>query len=122
MRTIRTIKRADDMPLFGMITRVRKGLYEVVIKFVKSHRTLHVEQIGAPDISAAKALFIREFPTLTWGKPKPPKAPKVKQEKARVVKRAAKKVLRKRKKSVRRKVRNPLPNTRRRNPKASAEL
>ena len=71
MRTIRTIKRADDMPLFGKVTRVRKGLYEVVIKFVKSHRTLHVEQIGAPDVSAAKALFMREFPTLVWGKPKP---------------------------------------------------
>ena len=43
-----------------------------------------------------KLFFRREYPTLTWGKPKPPKAPKVKQEKARVVKRAAKKVLRKR--------------------------
>lgn len=125
MRTIRTIKRGDDMPLFGKVTRVRKGLYEVVIKFVKSHRTLHVEQIGAPDVSAAKALFVREFPTLVWGKPKPPRvlsAKKTKQEKARVIKRAAKKVLRKRKKPVRRKVSNPLPSTRRRNPKAGAKL
>ena len=52
MRAIRTIKRADDMPLFGMVTRVRKGLYEVVIKFIKSHRTLHVERVNAPDVSA----------------------------------------------------------------------
>ena len=124
MRTIRTTKRGDDMPLFGTIMRVRKDVYEVVIKFVKSHRTLHVERVNAPNVSAARALFMREFLTLVWGKPKPPKVKvaKVKKEKAHVVKRAAKKVLRKRKKPVRRKARNPLPTTRRRNPKAGAEL
>ncbi len=124
MRTIRTIKRGDDMPLFGTVQRVKPGIYEVVIKFVKSHRTLHVEQIGAPNVETAKRFFAREFPTLVWGKPKPPKVKvaKVKKEKARVIKRAAKKVLRKRKKSVRRKVRNPLPTKRRGNSKAGAEL
>ena len=72
MRVIRTIKSADDMPLFGTVTRVRKGLYEVVIKFVKSHRTLHVERVNALNVSAVKLFFRREYPTLTWGKPKPP--------------------------------------------------
>jgi hypothetical protein len=69
MRAIRTTKRPDDMPLFGTVMRVRKGLYEVVIKFVKSHRTLHVERIGAPDTATVKLFFRREYPTLTWGKP-----------------------------------------------------
>lgn len=78
MRTIRTIRRGDDMPLYGKVMRVRKGLYEVVIKFVKSHRTLHVEQIGAPDTATVKLFFRREYPTLTWGKPKQPKPKKVK--------------------------------------------
>ena len=77
MRTIRTIKRAEDMPLYGKVMRVRKGLYEVVIKFVKSHRTLHVEQIGAPSVTMAKLFFRLEYPTMVWGKPKPPKPPKV---------------------------------------------
>lgn len=86
MRTIRTIKRAEDMPLYGKVMRVRKGLYEVVIKFVKSHRTLHVERIGAPNVTAVKLFFRLEYPTMVWGKPKPPKPPKVlKARKARKV-------------------------------------
>ena len=76
MRAIRTIRRADDMPLYGKITRVKKHLYEVVIKFVASKRVLHVERIGAPNTAAVKLFFKREYPTLTWGKPKYPK-PKV---------------------------------------------
>ena len=72
-RAIRTIKRADDMPLYGTITRIKKGLYEVVIKFVASKRVLHHEQIGAPNTKAVKLFFAREYPTLTWGKPKYPK-------------------------------------------------
>ena len=108
------------MPLFGMITRVRKGLYEVVIKFVKSHRTLHVEQIGAPDALTAKRFFTREFPTLVWGKPKPPPPPK--QEKVRVIKPRAKKVLRKRAKRVRRKIRNPAKPKQRVHIQAGKEL
>ena len=113
------------MPLFGTVTRVRKGLFEVVIKFIKSHRTLHVERIGAPNVAVVKLFFRLEYPTLVWGRPKPPRvlsAKKTKQENARVIKRAAKKVLRKRKKPVRRKVQNSLPTARRRNPKASVEL
>jgi len=73
MRTIRTIKRADDMPLYGKVTRVKKGLYEVVIKFTASKRVLHVERIGAPNATSVKLFFRREYPTLTWGKPKFPK-------------------------------------------------
>jgi hypothetical protein len=78
MRAIRKIvyttsKRGDDMPLYGSITRVKKGLYEVVIKFTASKRILHAEQIGAPDKAAVKQFFRREYPTLTWGKPKYPK-------------------------------------------------
>ena len=71
MRTIRTIRRGEDMPLYGSITRIKKGLYEVVIKFTASKRILHAEQIGAPDKTAVKLFFRREYPTLTWGKPKP---------------------------------------------------
>jgi hypothetical protein len=70
MRALRTITRGDDLPLFGTIHRVKKGVYEVTIKFVKSRRTLHVERIHAPDVSAVKQFFAREYPTLTWGKPK----------------------------------------------------
>ena len=76
MRAIRMIKRGDDMPLYGSITRIKKGLYEVVIKFTASKRILHAEHIGAPDKTAVKQFFRREYPTLTWGKPKYPK-PKV---------------------------------------------
>ena len=70
IRTIRRIVRGDDMPLYGKITRVKKHLYEVVIKFVASKRVLHVERIGAPNTAAVKLFFKREYPTLTWGKPK----------------------------------------------------
>jgi hypothetical protein len=73
MRTIRTIRRGEDMPLYGTVTRVKKGLFEVVIKFVVSKRILHAEQIGAPNVTAVKLFFRREYPTLTWGKPKYPK-------------------------------------------------
>jgi hypothetical protein len=73
MRTIRRIVRGDDMPLYGTVTRVKRGLYEVVIKFVASKRVLHVERIGAPNVTAVKLFFKREYPTLTWGKPKYPK-------------------------------------------------
>jgi hypothetical protein len=76
MRTIRRIVRGDDMPLYGTVTRVKRGLYEVVIKFVASKRVLHVERIGAPNVTAVKLFFKREYPTLTWGKPKYPKPPK----------------------------------------------
>jgi hypothetical protein len=62
--------RADDMPLYGLITRVGKGRYEVVIKFVASKRILHKEQLGAPDRDAVKQFYAREYPTLTWGEPK----------------------------------------------------
>jgi hypothetical protein len=58
------------MPLYGRVTRVRKGLYEVVIKFVASKRILHAEQIGAPNVASVKLFFRREYPTLTWNKPK----------------------------------------------------
>jgi hypothetical protein len=76
MRTIRRIVRGDDMPLYGTVTRVKRGLYEVVIKFTQSKRVLHVERIGAPNVTAVKLFFKREYPTLTWGKPKFPKPPK----------------------------------------------
>ena len=44
MRT-RTQKTLKTCHMYGKVMRIRKGVYEVVIKFVKSHRTLHVEQI-----------------------------------------------------------------------------
>ena len=119
MRTIRKpvytasriIRRGDDMPLYGKVSRVKKGLYEVVIKFVASKRVLHVERIGASNVTAVKQFFRLEYPTLTWGKPKFPKPPRIK-EKVHAVKQAAKarhdtgkaKVLRRHKKAVRKKV------------------
>jgi hypothetical protein len=110
------------MPLYGSVMRVRKGLFEVVIKFVASKRVLHVERIGAPNVTAVKLFFRREYPTLTWGKPKYPKPPKIAKERVHVIKPRAKKVLRPRKKPVRDEVSNPLPTTRRRNPTARPEL
>lgn len=76
MRTIRTIKRADDMPMFGKVLRVKKHVYQVVIKFVKSHRIYHAENVHAANPKLVKQFFEREYPTLTWGKPKAPKVPK----------------------------------------------
>jgi len=73
MRTIRRIVRGEDMPLYGTVTRVKKGMYEVVIKFVASKRVLHHERIGALNVTSVKLFFRREYPTLTWGKPKYPK-------------------------------------------------
>ena len=66
------------MPLYGTVTRIKKGMYEVVIKFVASKRVLHHERIGAPNVTSVKLFFRREYPTLTWGKPKPktPRKPK----------------------------------------------
>jgi hypothetical protein len=71
VRSLVKTKRPEDMPLYGAVTRVKKGLFEVVIKFAKSKRVLHVEQIGAPNKTAVQRFFKREYPTLTWGKPKP---------------------------------------------------
>jgi hypothetical protein len=78
MRTIRSIRRGDDMPLYGTVLRVKKGLYQVVIKFVASKRVLHVEQVQASNPKLVKLFFAREYPTLTWGKPKYPRQPKPK--------------------------------------------
>ena len=74
------------MPLYGSVTRIKKGLYEVVIKFVQSKRVLHVEQIGAPNPTAVKLFFRLEYPTLTWGKPKYPKPKVAKPRKPKKVK------------------------------------
>jgi hypothetical protein len=75
MRAIRKIVRGDDMPMTGKVMRVKKGRYEVVIKFTKSRRIYHVEQIAAPNPHAVKQFFMREYPTLTFGKPKKPHKP-----------------------------------------------
>jgi hypothetical protein len=74
---MRNLRRADDMPLYGKITRVRKGRYEIIIKFVASKRVLHKEQLSLPTREAVQRFFVREFPTLTWGEPKYPK-PRIK--------------------------------------------
>jgi hypothetical protein len=116
MRTIRRIVRGDDMPLFGTITRIKRGLYEVVIKFVASKRVLHVERIGAPNVTAVKLFFKREYPTLTWGRPKYGKRIKTNAAKQNTTTRhdAGKaKVLRRRKKAVPRKVQTAKPSDRR---------
>ena len=82
MRTIRTIKRADDMPMFGKVMRVKKHVYQVVIKFVKSHRVYHAENVCAANPKLVKQFFEREYPTLTWGKPKVPKVKKPRKPRA----------------------------------------
>ena len=77
MRVIRTVKHAEDMPLYGVILRVARGKYQVVIKAVASKRTINAEELSLPSIPAVKAFFEREYPTLTWGLPKFPK-PRIK--------------------------------------------
>jgi hypothetical protein len=74
MRNLRVSRRGDDMPLYGKITRVGKARYEVIIKFVASKRVLHHEQLRLPNKEAVQRFYEREFPTLTWGEPKYPKA------------------------------------------------
>jgi hypothetical protein len=64
------MRRADDMPLYGLLTRVGKCKYEVIIKFVKSKRVLHKEQLPLPTRAAVQQFFAREYPSLTWGEPK----------------------------------------------------
>ena len=118
MRTMRTIKRGDDMPMFGKVMRVKKHVYQVVIKFVKSHRVYHAENVHAANPKLVKQFFEREYPTLTWGKPKAPRPPRIKKEKVHAVKQAAKarhdagkkKVLRRGKKTVRRKIQATVHN------------
>jgi hypothetical protein len=70
MRNLRVVRRGDDMPLYGLITRLAKGRYEIVIKFVKSKRVMHKEQLSLADREAVQRFYEREFPTLTWGEPK----------------------------------------------------
>jgi hypothetical protein len=70
MRNLRVARRGDDMPLYGKITRIRKGRYEIIIKFVASKRILHHEQLHLPNKKAVQRFYLREFPTLTWGEPK----------------------------------------------------
>jgi hypothetical protein len=67
---MRNLRRPDDMPLYGRITRIRKGRYEIIIKFVASKRILHHEQLHLPNKKAVQQFYLREFPTLTWGEPK----------------------------------------------------
>jgi hypothetical protein len=125
MRNLRVNKRGDDLAMYGVVVRVSKGVYEITIRFTQSRRKLDWQRVTAPTAAAAKQWFILEYPTLTWGAPKPPKPPKIKKERTyaiHAIKPRTKKVLRKRKKPVRRKVSNPVPTTRRRNPKAGAEL
>jgi hypothetical protein len=69
MRNLRIVRRGDDMPLYGTVTRIKRGLFEVTIKFVASKRMLHKEQLSLPDRDAVKRFYEREFPTLTWGEP-----------------------------------------------------
>jgi hypothetical protein len=70
---MRNLRRPDDMPLYGRITRIHKGRYEVIIKFVASKRILHHEQLHLPNKKAVQQFYLREFPTLTWGEPKYPR-------------------------------------------------
>jgi hypothetical protein len=81
MRNLRVMRRADDMPLYAMVTRVRSEghgpRYEIIIKFVASKRVMHKEQLNLPDKAAVQRFFTREFPTLIWGEPKYPK-PRIK--------------------------------------------
>jgi hypothetical protein len=73
MRNLRVIRRGDDMPLYGKVTRVGKGKYQVVIKAKASKRIVDIEQLPLPSIAAVKQFYARTYPTLTWGEPKYPK-------------------------------------------------
>jgi hypothetical protein len=87
---MRTVRRASDMPLYGRITRLAKGRYEVIIKFVASKRTLHKEQLSLPTRDAVKQFYLREYPTLTWGEPKYAK-PRLKIVRSKPVKKVTRK-------------------------------
>lgn len=77
MHNARVIRRADDMPLYGLIMRVAKGKYQVTIKAKASKRVVDIDIILLPSRPAVKALYARFYPTMTWGEPKYPK-PKLK--------------------------------------------
>jgi hypothetical protein len=86
MRNLRRplfVKRSEDMPLYGLLTRVGKGRYEVIIKFVASKRILHKEQLRLPSKKAVQRFYLREFPTLTWGEPKFTRKGKLRKRKAK---------------------------------------
>lgn len=77
MRNLRVTKRANDMPMYAQATRLKRGVYQVIIKAKASKRIIDIELIYLPSLPAVKALYARTYPTLTWGKPKYPK-PKIK--------------------------------------------
>jgi hypothetical protein len=105
------MRRPDDMPLYGKVTRVGKARYEVVIKFVASKRVLHHEQLHLPNKEAVQRFYEREFPTLTWGEPKYPKARAASVPRTRASKPLKKKVTPKGKRKPRRKQTNAIPDT-----------
>lgn len=70
MRNLRVNRRADDMPLYGLIIRLGRGKYQVVIKAKASKRIVDIDFILLPSKPAVKQFYARMYPTLTWGEPK----------------------------------------------------
>lgn len=68
MRAIRTIKRADDMPMIGSVLRKKRGVYVCVLKFMKSKRVYMTEEVCAPNQKRVKELMRYEHPHIKWSK------------------------------------------------------
>ena len=71
MLTRRVNRRPDDMPLYATMARVRKGVYQIIIKAKATKRIVDIDELILPNKKAVKAFYARAYPTLTWGVPKP---------------------------------------------------
>lgn len=104
MRNLRVSKRGDDLPMVGIVKRVRKGVYVVTLKYVKTNRHYNDEIVSANNVKKARESVTKMFPTIKWKgvkvklpkvklpKVKPPKVPKVRKvTKVRKPKKAKKK-------------------------------
>lgn len=81
-------KRGDDLPMVGIVKRVRKGVYVVTLKYVKTNRWYDDEIVHADNVKKARESVTKMFPTIRWKgvkvklpKVKSPKVPKVRKPK-----------------------------------------
>lgn len=61
-------KTSEYLPMTGKILRKKKGVYVVVIKFVKSKRIYATEEVRAPNQKRVKELLRFEHPHIHWSK------------------------------------------------------
>lgn len=64
----RATKRGDDMPMVGTVKRLRKGVYVVTLKFVKTRRHYNDEIVYAKGVKQARESAMKMFPTMKWKK------------------------------------------------------